>query len=57
MSLQEFAVKYGIEGWSLPMEEFIRRAPEFQGDKEIAKIIGEINADLQSVIEEGVLRL
>ncbi len=50
MTRGEFLEKYGTHGWRLVIEQFIERAPEFKGDKEIAKIIGEIVADLESVL-------
>lgn len=50
ITLDEFQKKWGTHGWQLPIEEFIRRAPEFKGDLELAKVIGEIFADLESVL-------
>src|SRR5262245_50885751 len=52
MDIKEFKRKYGTTGWQLPIEEFIRRAPEFKGDEELARLIGGIAADLKSVLEE-----
>lgn len=51
MTKAEFLKKWGTHGWTLVIEEFIQRAPSFHGDLELAKTIGEIVADLQSVLE------
>lgn len=48
MTFDEFVIKYGTHDFSLPIKEFIRRAPEFPADKELAKIIGELMGDLES---------
>lgn len=52
MTKDEFLKQYGTHGWSLCIKEFIRRAPEFSGDKDLAKIIGEVVAALESMLNE-----
>lgn len=52
MRVSEFKAKYGEHGAGLRLviEEFIKRAPEFKGDSELAKMIGEGMADLEAVL-------
>lgn len=52
MTIKEFIAKYGTEGWRLPIEEFIRRAPFFKTDAELAGAIGEFSTDLQRALED-----
>lgn len=52
MSIQEFKAKYGTMGFQLLIEALVMKAPEFEGDTERAKLLGEICADLQSALEE-----
>lgn len=56
MNIQEFKEKWGRRGWLLVIEEFIRRSPEFTGDADLASVLAEFAADLQSALEwpEGV---
>ena len=51
-SIHEFRKKYGTQGFQLMVEEFIRRAPEFKGDGDLAKMIGVAAADLQFALEQ-----
>lgn len=53
-SMKEFIEKWGTVGWKIPIKEFIERSPEFRGDVEIAKIIGEVVADLETAIRNSV---
>ena len=50
MTAKDFIKKWGVEGWMLLIEDFIRRAPDFPGDCEAAKKIGEVVADLSDVL-------
>lgn len=44
----DFIEKYKTQtNWKAPIEEFIRKAPEFAGDLELSKRIGELVADLE----------
>ena len=44
----DFIKKYKTQdAWKAPIEEFIRKAPEFSGDLELARSIGELMADLE----------
>lgn len=49
-SLREFVHKHGRTGWLRALELFIEKAPEFDGDLELAKRIGTVTSDLESVI-------
>lgn len=49
-NINEFKSKYGEVGWRFLIEEFIRRAPEFPGDRKIAAEIGIMCADLESAL-------
>lgn len=53
MTREEFLAKYGTHGWQLLIGEFIRRAPEFPGDLQLADEIGKMVTDLSSVLEGG----
>ena len=44
----DFIKKYKTQdAWKAPIEELIRKAPEFPGDLELSKRIGELVADLE----------
>lgn len=53
MTIQEYARRYGTRGTEMIVEELILRAPAFPGDKEIAKALGVMMADLREVLEEA----
>ena len=53
MTLEDFRKKYGRIGWQLPLKEFITRAPSFQGDTQLAQVLEEIMADLETALEEA----
>ncbi len=48
MDIKDFCRKYGYRGLSCVVEEFIRRAPGFPGDLELAEALGKILVDLES---------
>lgn len=52
MNIEEFKKQYGVRGFGLSslVQEFIRRSPEFPGDRELAGMIGEVMADLESAL-------
>lgn len=50
-NLPEFVAKYGQHGARLLVESFIRAAPEFPGDVNIANDLAILMADLQSVLK------
>lgn len=44
----DFIKKYkSQDAWKIPVEEFIRRSPDFKGDIQLAKLIGVLMADLE----------
>lgn len=51
ISIHEFKKKWGTETWRLLIETFIKRAPSFPGDLELARAIGEMVADLGSALK------
>lgn len=51
MNIHDFKTKWGTEGWRLLIEAFIKRAPSFPGDLELAGKIGEMVSDLESALE------
>lgn len=54
MTIQDFKERYGTRGGSLLIEEFIRRAPEFPGDAQLARILGTLCADLETMLKEHI---
>ncbi len=50
VSVEDFIRKWGTKGWSFPIEKFIADAPSFPKEKELAGIIGEISADLETAL-------
>jgi hypothetical protein len=50
MTPEDFVRKYGTEGLSWVVAQFIQRAPEFKGDTVLAKTLGEMTADLESAL-------
>lgn len=50
MTMQEYLTKYGYASLSRVIGEFILRAPEFKGDKQLAALLGEMSADLESAL-------
>lgn len=53
ISLADFKAKYGSLGWRSAIEQFIRLAPEFEGDERLAIQIGVVLADIESVLVSG----
>lgn len=51
MNREKFLKKWGTDGWRLLIAEFMQRAPEFPGDGDLANKLGEMVADLDSVLE------
>jgi hypothetical protein len=51
VDIHTYLQKYGYRGLSVAVGEFIRRAPEFRGDQELAKVLGEMIADLESALQ------
>lgn len=49
--IQEFRTKWGTLGPGLLVGKFIEMAPEFEGESELAKMIGEMMGDLQFALE------
>lgn len=49
MTLAEFRQKYGTRTPGLLVEEFVRRAPAFPGDGDLARALAQLVADLESV--------
>lgn len=49
--LQDFVKKYGTRGFGLVLREFIQRAPEFQGDAELAKELGTMMGELEAILD------
>lgn len=52
MTIQDFKNKYGTMTFGLVIGKFIQNAPEFPGDIELAKELGQISADLESALEQ-----
>lgn len=50
MGIHEYLCIHGTRGLSILVKEFIQRAPEFKGDKELAAEIGKVIADLESAL-------
>ena len=50
MDIKEFVKKYGYNTPTLLIAQFIQKAPEFPGDKELAKGLGEMVADLEEAL-------
>lgn len=50
-NIDEFRDKWGAEGPTLIVGNFIELAPEFPGDRERAQIIGEMMGDLQFALK------
>ncbi len=50
MTLAEFRKKYGIRIPGLMVSQFVGLAPEFPGDERLAQLLGEMVADLESVL-------
>lgn len=46
-NIDEFLDKWGTEGPGLIIGEYVRRSPTFEGSAELAKMLGELLADLQ----------
>lgn len=51
MTIQEFITKYGTDTPELFVTFLILRAPEFEGDKKLAIVIGRMMADLTSALQ------
>lgn len=49
-NVDELLKKYGYKTIPLLVEEFINRAPEFKGDLDLAALLGEAMADLESAL-------
>lgn len=52
MFLKLFVERYGYKGLTVAVSEFIARAPEFPGDVELAKVIGEMLGNLEVALRE-----
>ena len=54
MSMDDFKAKWGLSAavFRFQVEQFIRRSPQFDGDIELAKRIGECFADLESALKD-----
>lgn len=55
-SIKEFDIygfkkEHGSRGLSLLIQEFIRKAPEFEGDMELAKKLGQVMGDLEYALD------
>lgn len=48
--MDEYLKKWGTRGLSLLVAKLIEKAPTFQGDTELAKMLGEACADLESAL-------
>lgn len=49
--IHEFKKKYGSKELGILVGEFIKQAPEFQGDRELARKIGRVIGDLEFVLD------
>lgn len=49
--IYDFKKEHGSRGLSLLIQEFIRKAPEFEGDMELAKKLGRIVGDLEYALD------
>jgi len=56
MGMKEYLKTYGYHTLSILIAEFIERAPEFTGDKQLAKELGVVSADLESALRSLQLR-
>jgi len=54
--MQEFLQKYGYRSFGLLVARFIEAAPEFEGGKELARMLGEAIADLESALRDAATR-
>ncbi len=50
MTLAEFRKKYGVRTPGLLIEKFIGLAPDFPGGERLARLLGEMVADLEAVL-------
>ena len=50
-TIADFKEKYGTKGFHLLIAEFIARAPEFRGDKELAAAIAQAMGDLEEALK------
>ena len=51
ISCRDFCEKYGTDGASLLVGEFLLKSPDFPGSLELASKLGIMMADLQSALE------
>ena len=50
MDITEYCNKYGYRGLSCLVERFIEASPQFEGDIELAEVIGTVIGDLEEAI-------
>ena len=50
-NMHDFLQKYGTMTPGIMVAEYIRRAPEFPGDNELASALGVLMADLKTALE------
>jgi len=51
-NFSEFKQKYGRRYASILISEYVLRSPEFDGDIELAKRLGELIADLETIMDD-----
>ena len=56
-TIEDLLRKYGVKTITLVVETFVRRAPEFEGDGELARRLGVMMADLESGLADAYRRL
>lgn len=49
--IHEFKKKYGSKELGILVGEFIKQAPEFKGDRELARKIGRVIGDLEFALD------
>ena len=52
MTIEEYVKRNGTQSLGLFVGEFIRKAPDFDGDQKLAAEIGRMMSDLDSVFAE-----
>lgn len=52
-NIKEFLEKYGTETVSLAVSRLIEKAPKFDGDIELARLLGEMMADLKMALRNA----
>lgn len=52
MNMQKFVEKYGWKGLSMMVEQLISRAPAFDGDGDLAEVLGACCSDLESALKD-----